>query len=138
MSIYCLVFTSVATRKVSDEDLKGLLVKSRQNNLALNITGMLLYLDPYFMQILEGDESIIDEKFKKILNNEMHHKVSLIYKKPIKERSFSKWTMGFNKIGIEYFEDAENLIEIYKNDAFKKHPKEVIELLKMFNDETLF
>jgi UTP:GlnB (protein PII) uridylyltransferase len=46
--------------------------------------------------------------------------------------------MGFNKIGIEYFEDAENLIEIYKNDAFKKHPKEVIELLKMFNDETLF
>jgi hypothetical protein len=106
MSIYCLVFTSVATRKVSDEDLKGLLVKSRQNNLALNITGMLLYLDPYFMQILEGDESIIDEKFKKILNNEMHHKVSLIYKKPIKERSFSKWTMGFNKIGTQYFEGA--------------------------------
>jgi hypothetical protein len=138
MSIYCLVFTSVATRKVSDEDLKGLLVKSRQNNLALNITGMLLYLDPYFMQILEGDESIIDEKFKKISNDEMHHKVSLIYKQPIEERSFSKWTMGFNKIGIEYFEDAENLIEIYKNDAFKKHPKEVIELLKMFNDETLF
>jgi hypothetical protein len=138
MSIYCLVFTSVATRKVSDEDLKGLLVKSRQNNLALNITGMLLYLDPYFMQILEGDESIIDEKFKKILNNEMHHKVSLIYKKPIKERSFSKWTMGFNKIETQYFEGAYNLIEIYKNDAFKKHPKEVIELLEMFKDETLF
>jgi hypothetical protein len=138
MSIYCLVFTSVATRKISDEDLKGLLAKSRQYNLALNITGMLLYLDPYFMQILEGDESIIDEKFKKISNDEMHHKVSLIYKQPIEERSFSKWTMGFNKIGIEYFEDAENLIEIYKYDAFKKHPKEVIELLKMFNDETLF
>ena len=138
MSIYCLVFTSVATRKISDEDLKGLLDKSRQYNLALNITGMLLYLDPYFMQILEGDESIIDEKFKKISNDEMHHKVSLIYKQPIEERSFSKGTMGFNKIGIEYFEDAENLIEIYKNDAFKKHPKEVIELLKMFNDETLF
>ena len=138
MSIYCLVFTSVATRKISDEDLKGLLAKSRQYNLALNITGMLLYLDPYFMQILEGDESIIDEKFKKISNDEMHHKVSLTYKQPIEERSFSKGTMGFNKIGIEYFEDAENLIEIYKNDAFKKHPKEVIELLKMFNDETLF
>ena len=73
MSIYCLVFTSVATRKISDEDLKGLLDKSRQYNLALNITGMLLYLDPYFMQILEGDESIIDEKFKKISNDEMHH-----------------------------------------------------------------
>ena len=138
MSIYCLVFTSVATRKISDEDLKGLLAKSRQYNLALNITGMLLYLDPYFMQILEGDESIIDEKFKKISNDEMHHKVSLIYKQPIKERSFSKWTMGFNKIGKECFEDAENLTEIYKNEAFKKHPKEVIELLEMFKDETLF
>ena len=138
VSLYCLVFTSVATRKITDEDLKGLLDKSRQYNLALNITGMLLYLDPYFMQILEGDESIIDEKFKKISNDEMHHKVSLIYKQPIKERSFSKWTMGFNKIGIQYFEGAENLIDIYNNDAFKKHPNEVIELLEMFKDETLF
>ena len=56
VSLYCLVFTSVATRKIIDEDLKRLLAKSRQNNLALNITGMLLYLDPYFMQILEGDD----------------------------------------------------------------------------------
>ena len=138
MSIYCLVFTSVATRKISDEDLKGLLDKSRQYNLALNITGMLLYLDPYFMQILEGNERIVHEKFNIISNNEMHHKVSLIYKQPIKERSFSKWTMGFNKIGIQYFEGAENLIDIYNNDAFKKHPNEVIELLEMFKDETLF
>ena len=138
VSLYCLVFTSVATRKITDEDLKGLLAKSRQNNLALNITGMLLYLDPYFMQILEGDESIIGEKFKQISTHEMHYKVSLIYKKPIKERSFSKWTMGFNKIGKEYFEDAENLAEIYMNEAFKKHPKEVIELLEMFKDEILF
>ena len=138
VSLYCLVFTSVATRKIIDEDLKRLLAKSRQNNLALNITGMLLYLDPYFMQILEGNERIVHEKFNIISNNEMHHKVSLIYKQSIKERSFSKWTMGFNKIGIEYFEDAENLTEIYKNEAFKKHPKEVIELLEMFKDETLF
>jgi hypothetical protein len=138
MSLYCLVFTSVATRKLTDEYLKCLLAKSRQNNSTLNITGMLLYLDPYFMQILEGEELVIEKKFKTISKNEMHHKVSLIYKKPIKERSFSKWTMGFNKIGKAYFEDAENLIEIYKNESFKKHPKEVIELLTMFKDETLF
>jgi hypothetical protein len=62
MSLYCLVFTSVATRKLTDEDLKCLLAKSRQNNSTLNITGMLLYLDPYFMQILEGEELVIEKK----------------------------------------------------------------------------
>ena len=67
----------------------------------------------------------------------MHHKVSVIYKKPIKERSFSKWTISFNKIGKEYFEETENLIEIYKNAGVKKHSKEVrevrevVELLRM-------
>ena len=29
----------------------------------LNITGMLLYLDPFFIQILEGEEAIVDEWF---------------------------------------------------------------------------
>jgi hypothetical protein len=40
---------------MSDDNLKDLLKKSRAKNETLNITGMLLYLDPFFIQVLEGE-----------------------------------------------------------------------------------
>ena len=55
-SLYCLVYTSIANQKMSDDNLKDLLKKSRSKNETLNITGMLLYLDPFFIHILEGEE----------------------------------------------------------------------------------
>jgi hypothetical protein len=47
MSLYCLVYTSISNQKMSDDNLKDLLKKSRLKNETLNITGMLLYLDPF-------------------------------------------------------------------------------------------
>ena len=60
MSLYCLVYTSISNQKMSDDNLKDLLKKSRLKNEMLNITGMLLYLDPFFIQILEGEEAIVN------------------------------------------------------------------------------
>ena len=54
MSLHCLIYTSIASQKMTDEDLKAILEKARPHNLALDITGMLLYQDPFFMQIFEG------------------------------------------------------------------------------------
>ena len=47
MSLYCLVYTSIAIQKMSDDDLKDLLKKIRQKNETRHVTGMLLYLDPF-------------------------------------------------------------------------------------------
>jgi hypothetical protein len=48
---------------MSDDNLKDLLKKSRLKNERKNVTGMLLYLDPFFIQILEGEEAIVNESF---------------------------------------------------------------------------
>ena len=66
MPLHCLVYCSVATQKMTDKHLKSLLVKTRQNNQRRNITGLLLYLDPYFLQILEGDKNDVESLFHKI------------------------------------------------------------------------
>ena len=77
MSLYCLVYTSISNQKMSDGNLKDLLKKSRLKNETLNITGMLLYLDPFFMQILEGEEAIVNESFKVIKQDSRHHNSTL-------------------------------------------------------------
>ena len=138
MSLHCLIYTSVAKEKMTDNCLKSLLDRARPKNSALDITGMLLYLDPYFVQVLEGEINAINEAFKKISKDPIHHKVSLIFKKPISERSFSNWVMGFNKVSHEYSDSFMSLDAFYKSENFRKKPKEIIELLEMFRYETLF
>ncbi len=138
MSLHCLIYTSVAKQKMTDDCLKVLLDRARPKNLSLNITGMLLYLDPYFIQILEGDINNVSETFQRISKDPIHDKISLILKKPIVERSFSNWAMGFNKASEKNIDSFVSLDVFYESDHFRKKPKEIIELLEMFKYETLF
>ena len=145
MSLYCLVYTSISNQKMSDDNLKDLLKKSRLKNETLNTTGMLLYLDPFFIQILEGEEAILNESFNIIKQDSRHHKVKIIYKKPIEERSFSNWTMGFNKISDENLEAVEGFSDFLRrptSDFFSDSPSETEKMLEkfldMFKHETLF
>jgi Sensors of blue-light using FAD len=70
----------------STEELTDLLRKSRDNNAALGITGMLLYKDGNFMQVLEGDEERVralatkvsqDRRHRGFIQLELHHGASV-------------------------------------------------------------
>ncbi|MCK9604972.1 MAG: BLUF domain-containing protein [Methylomonas sp.] len=140
MSNYCFIYTSVSKQKWSEQQLKQLLKESRQKNQSLDISGMLLFLDPFFIQILEGEESKVNDLFSTIKQDPRHHKVSLIYKKPIAKRSFADWSMGFNVIKPETVADIDGFSAFFVNPASDSShiPDEIDRLLKMFKDETLF
>lgn len=141
MSLYCLVYTSIASRKMSDDDLKILLKTIRKNNEIRHITGILLYLDPFFIQVLEGREAIVNNLFTRIKQDSRHNKVSLIYRKPIEERYFSDWTMGFSKITYENISTIEGFSDFLQRptaEFFSNSPSKVDELLYKFKHEVLF
>jgi hypothetical protein len=48
-----LVYASSAKQLFSEEDLTALLQQSRDNNTRLGLSGLLLYKDGNFMQVLE-------------------------------------------------------------------------------------
>lgn len=130
---------------MSDNHLKDLLKKARQKNEKLSITGMLLYLDPFFIQILEGDEAIVNDSFNIIRQDLRHQKVRIIYKKPITERAFPNWTMGFNKVSDENLEQVEGFSDFWQRpiaDFFSNPPNEIEQMLEQFlvkfKHETLF
>jgi hypothetical protein len=141
MSTHTLIYTSVANQKMADNELKELLKKSRANNSSLEITGMLLYLDPFFIQVLEGDEVVINKAFDTIKQDPRHYKVSIIYKKLIPHRLFPDWTMGFNKITKESIEKIEGYSDYLQKPSiefFNRSPNKVFELLNLFKREILF
>jgi hypothetical protein len=46
--------------------------------------------------------------------------------------------MGFNKVSEKDIDSFVSLEAFYKSESFRKQPKEIIELLEMFKNETLF
>ncbi|MFI3137272.1 MAG: BLUF domain-containing protein [Methylococcaceae bacterium] len=141
MSLNCLVYASISTQKFSDEQLLSLLKKARNNNERLEITGMLLYRDGFFMQALEGDLDDIEELFKVIENDTRHKDQIVIYKKSIKERGFAKWTMGFNKISEKNIETIKGYTQFLKKptpEFFMKNASEAEALLDQFKHQLLF
>lgn len=97
--IFQLVYQSTATRYLGSEDLLGILERSRINNARFEITGMLLFHGGQFLQLLEGDEAAVRERYEIIARDSRHKRVSLVMTGPNGERDFPDWTMGFRDLG---------------------------------------
>lgn len=141
MSLHCLVYVSLANQEMSDEHLQSMLKKAREKNEKLNITGMLLYRDGFFMQALEGKLEDIENLYQVISQDQRHSGLILIYKKPIKERSFPDWTMGFNKIDDKSLVNIEGYTNFLKKptpEFFIQRASEAESLLDQFKHQLFF
>jgi hypothetical protein len=141
MSLISLVYVSFATRPMSERDLRDLLEECRTNNARLNVTGMLLYRNGFFIQALEGDEEVVERLFAEIAKDPRHQDVLRVYKAPILVCSFPNWTMGFNHISDHHHLEIEGYSDFLENPNaayFTDHPSRAQMLLESFRSETFF
>jgi hypothetical protein len=90
-----LTYVSQPAQAMSFLGLMRLLYHSYSNNQALGITGVLIYENDRFGQVIQGKVDQIDALWNRIQKDQRHKNVRLIDRKPISERTFSKWTMVF-------------------------------------------
>ncbi len=93
--MFYLIYVSSAVKLMDDDELLFLLAQSREKNIRLGITGMLLYKAGNFMQMLEGEKQVVLEIYDTIIKDDRHKDVITIITGDIKERNFENWTMGF-------------------------------------------
>ena len=94
-------------------------------NARLQITGMLLYHDGHFLQLLEGNEQAVRELYGVIVEDERHKWVSLVMTGPTAERDFADWTMGFRDldecatppVGWSSFMDSEDVPQRFTDSS---------------------
>lgn len=89
------IYASAAVRAFEAEELKALLARARAHNEANGLTGMLLYAEGSFFQVLEGPPEAVDSLYRRIELDPRHAAMTKLLREPIKERSFQDWTMGF-------------------------------------------
>lgn len=77
------------------EDLREILVKSRDFNSKYDICGVLYYAHGYYFQCIEGEYDTIISLYNKIIKDSRHNEIKLVQHKSIEKKCFSKWSMKY-------------------------------------------
>ena len=131
-----LIYVSTAVRLLSKDELLDILRVSRRNNEAGPVTGLLLYKDGNFMQVLEGPEVEVMNIFSKIEKDPRHIDITVICTELIEERQFADWKMAFLNLDDETIQQEKAYSDFLSNDLtgdiYRKTPRLAYTMLLSF------
>ena len=108
-----LIYASKDAVGLDPEEVRELLAKARENNEEHGITGMLLFADGSFFQVLEGKEEHVEAVFEAIKKDDRHKNIVRIIREAISERSFGRWSMGYAAASGTDLNEIEGLNDFF-------------------------
>jgi hypothetical protein len=104
-----ITYSSHATDQlaVAQRGLENLLAVSRTRNLQRGITGLLLFRDGIFIQVLEGETAAVQLVYRLICQDPRHHSPVKLLEEPISSRRFPGWSMGYQVLSDRDLSDLD-------------------------------
>jgi hypothetical protein len=99
--VHELIYRSRATAPFDRAEIGRILATARRVNAEHAVTGLLLYSDQSFLQVLEGDEADVRATFARIEDDPRHTDLAVLVDAPIERRAHPEWTMGFHHLDGE-------------------------------------
>lgn len=131
------MYISTAKEGFTQSDLDELLASARRNNKEKDLTGLLLFRRPHFMQLLEGPEPGLMEIRKKIEMDERHRDIKVLLEAITPVRLFPNWQLGF----INNEEPLENpfqkITKILHESLGDPSNDEILRALALFSGSNL-
>ena len=124
--LFHLGYVSNETQQFSPEALIALLTEAREANGKRNVTGLLLYREGSFYQVLEGAESEVMSTFNGIKGDPRHDSVRVLFKGDATTREFADWQMGFLNLDGVDIESLSGFSDFLSREA---QPQEFLENL---------
>jgi hypothetical protein len=136
MALIQLIYVSSDSRQLDRGDIAKMLESAVRHNAANDVTGMLLYYSGNFMQVLEGEETAIDEVMSRISADDRHQDIMEISRKTISSRDFSEWSMGFHGVSAKDVKAMSGVAPLFEHGfnaaEISARPGVALELLKRF------
>lgn len=107
--MHTITYVSTASPDLKEEDTKNLLVSAKNINILNGISGILIYSDGNFFQIIEGEKQKVKKLFNKIKRDPRHYNLIKLLDKSIEAFSFESYTSSFTVIY-----NRSNIMELNK------------------------
>ncbi|MEM7005843.1 MAG: BLUF domain-containing protein [Pseudomonadota bacterium] len=114
-----IVYRSKATIEITPEVVGDILTVAQENNTRFAVTGLLLYGDGIFMQVLEGSPDSTDEIYSRIRQDPRHCDVRDLYTGYADLRAYPDWQMACRPLiaskrpGEDVFQRATDILDQY-------------------------
>ncbi len=95
--VFGFMYQCQEAEPLSEAEIAEILEVSRRNNESRGITGMLLYRDGRFLQVLEGDKAPVLDLVKTIRRDPRQKAFTVLYESEW-PRLFAGWFMDFRKL----------------------------------------
>lgn len=109
-----LIYMSAATVSFTEQDLAELLSIAKKNNEEIGVSGLLIFHEGSFLQVLEGPEEAVIETYDRIAEDPRHSEVGLLLKQEVLARSFGNWEMGYVNTNASRFKKEEGFIDFFR------------------------
>lgn len=91
-----ITYVSTAIHQFRESTLLDLVSRCQANNKRLGVTGILVYSDGNFMQVIEGPDLVTHALYERIKLDVRHHDVTTVHSQALERREFQGWSMAFN------------------------------------------
>jgi len=120
--VHELIYRSRATGPFDRAEISRILATARRVNAENGVTGLLLYSDDAFLQVLEGEEAAVRETFGRIQADPRHAEVTVLAEGARDGRAYPDWTMGFRHLDTALVGPGEVLDEARARDLLTSVP----------------
>lgn len=115
MQLSRIMYVSSGVGRVTEEEIQKILGSARRNNAANDVSGMLLFCDGNFLQLLEGPPQAVEKTLERIASDARHKDINVLLRETADERSFANWSMGFDRVGPKNAAGSNSAFEISRN-----------------------
>lgn len=133
-----LIYASRATHAMTEKELEKVLAVARSRNSKQGITGLLLYAEEKFLQVLEGEEREVNDVYASIIKDPRNSGNVIYERKTISKREFPDWSMGFRQVRAEDKDKLKGFSDFLDKDLDLARVKlsHALLLLNQFRDLT--
>ncbi|MBO0951563.1 BLUF domain-containing protein [Fibrella forsythiae] len=125
----CIVYFS---RAIEPFEIGPLLAQSQRNNTRWGITGVTLYVRGSVVQVLEGEDQVLRALYQRIEADPRHHQVEHILTRPITQRLFSTWSMGYETISDSQLEEIHTAGALSEDESTFGEEPLVLRIIRTF------
>ncbi|MEM8826906.1 MAG: BLUF domain-containing protein [Pseudomonadota bacterium] len=98
-AVFHTVYMSTPVTPFGSAELDDLLMQARRKNRAAGLTGLLLFAETRFLQVLEGEETAVRATFARIERDRRHKWVRPLVARTTAARQFADWSMAYEQPG---------------------------------------
>ncbi|WP_309608789.1 BLUF domain-containing protein [Flavobacterium sp.] len=130
--MFRVIYLSSATKLLSNDELSFLLRNAKIKNRKNNITGLLLYIDGDFLQVIEGEKKDVLNLFELIKIDERNRSIITVFSDDVDKRQFPNWLMGFSQLTYHDLQKIDSFENITKTTLSNIDDKVAITFINTF------